>query len=83
MPRPTWRPQPWYWAAWLFAIIVTFAVPEGYALHNGGTTFSAFMWGTTTAWPLWEFLWGLLIGGLAVHFWWHWNPPGTLTGTGG
>ena len=80
-----WKPRPLYWFLWLLGIVVTFAVPETYALVRGGTTFSAFMWNTTEAWPLWEFVWGLLIGGLAVHFWWHWSPPttGQLDGTGG
>lgn len=63
----TWRPRPWYWGLWLLGIVVSFAVPEALALHNGGLTFSAFMDNTTSAWPLWEFCWGLLIGGLAVH----------------
>lgn len=72
-----WKPRPWYWACWLGAIVISFAVPEALALANGGETFSAFMWQTTLAWPIWEFLWGVLIGGLAVHFWWHWSPPGS------
>lgn len=56
-------------------IAATFAGPEAFALLNGGTTFSAFMADTQSRWPLWELVWGLLIGGLGVHFWWHWQPP--------
>lgn len=79
-----WTPRPVFWACWLVGIALTFAVPEYLALSgHGGTTLSSFMWQTTLSWPLWEFIWGLLIGGLAVHFWWHWNPPGQIRGTGG
>lgn len=66
----------WYWAAWLAGIALTFAIPEGIALWRGGMTFSSFMWTMTQAWGDWPFVWGVLIGGLAVHFWWHWMPPG-------
>ena len=74
----TWAPRPWFWGLWLLAIAASFAVAEGFALAHGGTTFSAFMFNTQKAWPLCEFLWGMLMGGLAVHFYWHWlGPPGT------
>lgn len=66
------QPRPAFWAAWLVGIALTFAGLEAWGWESG-TTFSSFMWNTTQAWPLWEFLWGLLIGGLAVHFWWHWS----------
>lgn len=68
----------YYWPAWLFCIALTFAIPEFLAFKYGGPTFSFFMWTTTIKWPLWGWIWGALMGGLAVHFWWHWNPPGTV-----
>lgn len=73
----SWSPRPWFWGVWLAAIVLTFAVPEIFALVNNGTTFSSFMAGTQTKWPLWELVWGLVIGGVGVHCWWHWVPPGS------
>jgi hypothetical protein len=61
-----------YWpAALVFIALVLFAIPEYLALHSGGPTFSEFM--ATIAWSgplglLWIFAWGMLVGGLAVHF---------------
>ena len=69
----------WLWIYWpaalLFTALVLFAVPEYIALSHGGPTFSLFMWTMAERFPLWTFLWGMLVGGLAVHFLWHWNPP--------
>lgn len=62
----------YYWpAALLFIALVLFAIPEYIALRSGGPTFSEFMAHMVRAkkfGPLWSFAWGLLIGGLAVHF---------------
>lgn len=67
----------WVWAAWLATIALSFAVLESLSWHD--VTFSRFMWNMTENWPLWAYLWGNLTGGLAVHFWWHWSPPGSST----
>lgn len=64
----------WYWALWLLGIVITFAVPEGIAIWKHGTTFSQFMATMQYEWPLWMYVWGVLMGGLAVHFFWHWVP---------
>ena len=65
------------WAYWPLALtfiaLGLFAVPEYLAIRGKGPTFSEFMWTTAQRWPLWTFLWGMLIGGLAVHFLWHWS----------
>lgn len=68
----------WYliWALWLFAIAATFAILEG-ASWNNGITLSRATWDLSTRWPLIIYLWGNLTGGLAVHWWWHWSPPGS------
>lgn len=74
----------WLWWYWPFALafiaLVLFAIPEFIAFEkpSAGPTFSAFMWYMHTKWPLWTFLWGMLVGGLAVHFLWHWSPPGSI-----
>lgn len=73
-------PMVWIWSAWLLALIVTFAVLEGYALARGKLTLSRYTYDISASWPLSIFLLGLLAGGLAVHFWWHFCPPGSVTG---
>lgn len=67
------------WTAWLLAIIVSFAVFEGYALKKDRTTLSRFTYNVAKAWPLLPFVLGLVAGGLAVHFFWHWCPPGSVS----
>lgn len=71
----------WLWLYWPFALLfialVLFAIPEAIAFRTGGPTFSLFMWTMAVKFPLWVFLWGMLVGGLSVHFLWHWNPPGS------
>ena len=59
--------------AWLLAVIVLLGY-EAFALKTGRRTLSRQMWIWTQAWPLMPFLWGLVTGGLAVHFFWHWCP---------
>ena len=67
------------WLGWLLGLIVTFAAFEGYALKTNHTTLSRFTWNASQAWPPLPFVLGLVAGGLAVHFWWHWCPPGSLS----
>lgn len=66
----------WYfvWTGWLLSLIVSFAVLEGWAIHSGGITLSRFTAVVSQAWPMLPWLCGVIVGGLAVHFWWHWDP---------
>lgn len=68
------------WSLWLLAIVLSFAIFEGIAFATGGTTLSRFMWTLGQKWPPILIVYGILLGGLAVHFWWQWNP---VTGQGG
>lgn len=62
----------WTWGGWALAFVVSFACLEGYALYSPtGMTLSRVVYNASLAWP---FLMGLVAGGLAVHFWWHWTP---------
>lgn len=65
------------WSLWLLAIAATFAVLEWSSWNS--LTFSRYMWNVSIHWPLFVYLWGNLTGGLAVHFWWHFDPPGSLS----
>lgn len=62
------------WVGWILTIIISFAVFETYALKTGRTTLSRFTYNCSQSWPLLPFLLGLIVGGVAVHFWWHWCP---------
>jgi hypothetical protein len=65
----------WLWIYWgcalAFTALILFAIPEYWALKYGGPTFSR--WMNTVARQgflgrLWILAWGMLIGGLAIHF---------------
>jgi len=61
--------------AWAWLIAITFlAGYEWWALATGHQSLSRAMWTATTAWPPLIFLIGMVTGGLAVHFWWRWDP---------
>lgn len=63
------------WTLWVAAILVSFAIFETLAIKRpGGKTLSRFVWEVSKAWPPLPFVLGLLVGGLAVHFWWPWCP---------
>jgi len=42
-------------------------------------TLSSFIYLMGSKWPLSIFLMGMLCGGLAVHFFWHWCPAGSIS----
>lgn len=76
------RRRRWYaiWSAWLLLIVLSFGVLEGIALYQGeddAITLSRWTWDLTLAWPLFPVLYGGIFLGLAVHFFWHWSPPGS------
>ena len=56
----------WAWPAFLLAFLVGFAVLEGIAFE--------YLWTIGQKWPLSLVLWGMVVGGLSVHFFWNWNP---------
>jgi hypothetical protein len=60
----------WYWPAWFVVCVITFGIAEGYALTHHGMTLSEWVWRAQRAWPLFEGLYMLIAGGLAVHFFW-------------
>lgn len=62
------------WVVWLLMIAVTFAALEVYAVKHDDPTLSEFMWWIGTEWPLMLVVYGTLFGGLAVHFWWQFDP---------
>lgn len=63
-----------YWTVLIVAFVILFAIGETYALNRNKTTLSRYVVNACKAWPLLPFLLGMLVGGLAVHFWWPWCP---------
>jgi len=58
------------WTLWLCGSLAAFTVFETYALRTGNETLSAFVRKISAEWPPIVFLLGMIVGGLAVHFWW-------------
>jgi len=65
----------WLWIYWpaalAFIAFVLFGIPEFCAIKYGGPTFSRFMATVANSGSfgkIWVLLWGMLIGGLSVHF---------------
>ena len=75
----------WMWIIWLLVIVISFTVLEAYALKypQSQFTLSRFVWSIGQKWPLSLVLWGMLIGGLSVHFFWNWCPALMPLGVGG
>lgn len=72
----------WPWLIWLAAVVASFAVLERYALRHGDRmhTLSRVVWLMGQRFPLTLVLWGVIIGGLSVHFYWRWcDQPQALT----
>lgn len=79
----------WLWIYWpgalAFIAFILFGIPEFCAIRFGGPTFSRFMATVANAGAIgkiWVLAWGVLIGGLAVHFlgWCMYTCNGQLTG---
>jgi hypothetical protein len=69
------------WIAGLGVAVGYFTWWEWYAFVNPAqeATLSMTIYNLTTAWPPAIFIMGQFTGGLAVHFWWHWAPPGSTS----
>ena len=58
------------WALWLFLIAMSFAVMEGYSLHENTSTFSRFIWNVSEAFRPFQGFVMFGAGFLTCHFWW-------------
>lgn len=57
-----------------FIAIVFLLIYEFWALSHKRETLSRMMWSAQVAFPFLEAIVGLVVGGLLVHFFWHWCP---------
>lgn len=71
-----------FWTIWLLGLLLVFAVGETWALRKGKLTLSRWTWQASQQFPLILVFYGMIFGGLAVHFFWHWCPGGCLTSHG-
>lgn len=62
------------WTGWLLILVASFSVLEGYALSSHGISLSRFTAIISQQWPPFPWLCGVIVGFLACHFWWHWDP---------
>jgi len=58
---------------WTIAVLFLLSY-EFWALARGHKTLSRMIYETNNAWPFFSTLVGLVLGGLLVHFFWHWCP---------
>lgn len=70
---------------WIIACLVAiavFAVLEAYAFKHPDreNTLSHCIYTIGATWPLSIWIMGVFAGGLAVHFFWHWCPVGSISG---
>jgi hypothetical protein len=73
------------WIALTLAAIAAFAVFEARAFRHPErqNTLSRAIYDIGSRWPLSIWIMGVFCGGLAVHFFWHWDPNCVPLGTGG
>ena len=71
----------WIWWVGLIAAVVFFAAIEGLAFKypQRQNTLSRTIYDIGSKWPLSIFIMGMFAGGLGVHFFWHWCPPGSVS----
>ena len=64
------------WIVGVVAAVLYFALFEARAFRHPErqNTLSRWIYDMGARWPLSIFLMGMLCGGLAVHFFWHWCP---------
>lgn len=63
------------WAAWLLVpVLIAFGIFETCALVNDLPTLSRTVYDAHQALPLIGPVWGMLVGGLTVHFFAPWDP---------
>lgn len=69
------------WILGTLGAILFFAYFEARAFKHPErqNTLSRYIYNIGSNWPLSIWLMGMFAGGLAVHFFWHFCPPGSIT----
>lgn len=73
--------QTWMWGLGLCTAIIFFCLIEGLAFKHPErqNTLSRTIYDIGSKFPLSIWIMGMFAGGLAVHFFWHWCPPGSVS----
>lgn len=71
---------PWLVLAVFALLWFTYFEYAAFKHPERNNTLSHFVYTIGQAFPLSIFLYGMLVGGLAVHFFWHWCPAINPTG---
>jgi hypothetical protein len=71
----------WMWVLGLIGAVAFFIFVEGYAFRHPQqqNTLSRTIYDLGSKFPLSIWIMGMFAGGLAVHFFWHWCPPGSIS----
>lgn len=69
---------PWIILTLLAILAFTIFEVRAFKHPERQNTLSRWIYDLGSKWPLSIFLMGMFCGGLAVHFFWHWCPPGSL-----
>jgi len=69
------------WILGALGAIAFFSIFETKALNHPdrANTLSHAVYTIGSKWPLSIFIMGMFAGGLAVHFFWHWCPAGSIS----
>lgn len=73
--------NPWIIGSIVAILFFAFFEWRAFKYADRQNTLSRWIYDMGRTWPLSIWLMGMLAGGLAVHFFWHWCPPGS-TSTG-
>jgi hypothetical protein len=69
---------------WIIGTVIAIAFfayfeKRAFDFPNSQNTLSRWIYDIGKNWPLSIWLMGMGSGGLAVHFFWHWCPPGSIS----
>jgi len=73
---------PWLFGIALALVFFTYFEARGLRHQTRQHTLSFIVYTIGSKWPLSIWLMGMFAGGLAVHFFWHWDPTCTPMGHG-
>ena len=74
---------PWIIGAIVFVLWFSYFEWRAFKYPVSQNTLSRFVWSVGQKWPLSLVLWGMIVGGLSVHFYWNWAPNCMAPGVGG
>jgi hypothetical protein len=65
---------PWIVGSMVAIVFFAYFEKRAFDFPTSQNTLSRWIYNMGQSWPLSIWLMGMLAGGLAVHFFWHWDP---------